>query len=62
MVGCQRLVGTNTEVTVKLAGSGQGTAQPDMTEFFDFVNPPWVHGPKLPAQNSDGACYLDHLP
>jgi phospholipase C len=37
-------------------------AQPDMTEFFDFVNPVWIHGPKLPAQNGGGACYLDHLP
>ncbi len=37
-------------------------AQMDMTEFFDFANPPWVNGPKLPAQNGGGACYLDHLP
>jgi phospholipase C len=37
-------------------------AQMDMTEFFDFVNEPWKNGPKLPAQNTGGACYLDHLP
>jgi phospholipase C len=37
-------------------------AQMDMTEFFDFVNPPWVTPPSPPAQNVSGPCYLDHLP
>jgi phospholipase C len=37
-------------------------AQIDMTEFFDFVNPPWMTPPKPPAQTTNGACYLDHLP
>jgi len=40
-------------------------AQMDMTEFFDFTNPPWVVPPTaamVPAQNTSGACYLDHLP
>jgi len=37
-------------------------AQPDMTEFFDFTNPPWMTPPVPPAQNTGGACYLDHLP
>ena len=33
-------------------------AQMDMTEFFDFSNPPWMTPPVPPAQNRDGACYL----
>ena len=37
-------------------------AQIDMTEFFDFANPPWMTPPAPPAQNTSGACYLDHLP
>ena len=37
-------------------------AQMDMSEFFDFVNPPWVTPPSPPAQNVSGPCYLDHLP
>ena len=37
-------------------------AQMDMTEFFDFTNPPWVTPPQVPAQNQGGPCYLDHLP
>jgi phospholipase C len=36
--------------------------QMDMTEFFDFVNPPWVTPPSPPAQNMGGPCYLDTLP
>ncbi len=37
-------------------------AQIDMTEFFDFNNPPWMTPPSPPTQNTSGACYLDHLP
>lgn len=37
-------------------------AQIDMTEFFDFVNQPWMTPPQLPTQNTGGPCYLDHLP
>ena len=37
-------------------------AQIDMTEFFDFNNPPWVTPPTPPAQNVNGACYLNKLP
>ncbi|UWZ82708.1 phospholipase C [Occallatibacter riparius] len=37
-------------------------AQMDMTEFFDFDNPPWISPPTPPAQNTNGACYYDHLP
>jgi phospholipase C len=37
-------------------------AQIDMTEFFDFNNPPWLTPPNPPAQNTSGPCYLDHLP
>jgi phospholipase C len=32
-------------------------AQPDMTEFFDFVNPPWVTPPTgIPTQPTTGPC------
>jgi phospholipase C len=37
-------------------------AQMDMTEFFDFNNPQWMTPPTPPAQDTNGACYLDHLP
>ena len=37
-------------------------AQPDMTEFFNFSNPPWMKPPVPPTQNTSGACYLSHLP
>ncbi|HEV2326080.1 MAG TPA: alkaline phosphatase family protein [Terracidiphilus sp.] len=40
-------------------------AQMDMTEFFDFQNPPWMtppSNPPPPVQNTKGACYVDHLP
>ncbi|HKF21401.1 MAG TPA: alkaline phosphatase family protein [Candidatus Angelobacter sp.] len=36
--------------------------QMDMTEFFDFDNPPWMNPPNPPAQNVNLACYKDHLP
>jgi phospholipase C len=37
-------------------------AQIDMSEFFDFSNPPWITPPNPPAQNTSGACYLNQLP
>jgi phospholipase C len=37
-------------------------AQMDMTEFFDFNAPPWMTPPSPPPQNTNGACYVDHLP
>jgi phospholipase C len=37
-------------------------AQMDMTEFFDFKNPPWMIPPTPPTQPTNGSCYLDHLP
>jgi phospholipase C len=42
--------------------TARDAAQMDMTEFFDFKNPPWATPPVPPAQNMSGACYLDHLP
>jgi len=42
--------------------NARDAAQIDMTEFFDFNNPPWMTPPTPPAQNTNGACYLDHLP
>jgi phospholipase C len=37
-------------------------AQMDMTEFFDFANPPWMTPPIPPVQHTNGACYMNHLP
>jgi hypothetical protein len=37
-------------------------AQMEMTQFFDFSEPVWLIHPTPPAQNTNGACYLDHLP
>lgn len=42
--------------------SKRDAAQPDMTEFFDFVNAPWEIPPFPPDQPVTGPCYLDHLP
>jgi len=42
--------------------TARDNAQPDMTEFFDFNNPPWMTPPNPPTQLTNGACYLDHLP
>jgi phospholipase C len=42
--------------------NARDAAQMDMTEFLDFSNPPWTTPPTPPAQNTSGACYLDHLP
>jgi phospholipase C len=36
--------------------------QDDMSEYFDFTNPPWTTPPVPPAQNTGGACYLNALP
>jgi phospholipase C len=37
-------------------------AQMDMTEFLDFAHPAWLIPPNPPAQNTNGACYLNKLP
>lgn len=37
-------------------------AQMDMTEFFDFDNPPWATPPTPPTQPTNGPCYMDKLP
>ena len=37
-------------------------AQMDMTEFFDFTNPPWKTPPQPPNQSTTGACYTNQLP
>jgi len=37
-------------------------AQMDMTEFFDFEDPPWMTPPGPPEQNTSDACYLNRLP
>jgi phospholipase C len=42
--------------------TARDAAQMDMTEFFDFANPPWMIPPSPPTQNILGNCYLNHLP
>ena len=43
--------------------TARDAAQLDMsTEFLDFTNATWKTPPTPPAQNTGGACYLDHLP
>jgi phospholipase C len=42
--------------------TNRDAAQIVMTEFFDLVNMPWQIPPVPPQQNTNGACYLDHLP
>ncbi len=42
--------------------TNRDAAQPDMTQFFDFNNPPWMTPPTPPVQYTNGQCYLDHLP
>ena len=37
-------------------------AQIDMTEFFNFNNPPWMTPPVPPQQSTSGPCYLNMLP
>jgi phospholipase C len=36
--------------------------QMDMTEFFDFTNPPWLNPPNPPMQETDLACHNNYLP
>jgi phospholipase C len=42
--------------------NARDAAQMDMTEFFDFTDPPLTVAPSPPAQNTSGACYLNQLP
>jgi phospholipase C len=42
--------------------TARDAAQIDMTEFFDFVNPPWMTPPSPPTQPTNGQCYVDKLP
>jgi phospholipase C len=37
-------------------------AQMDMTEFFDFTNPPWTTPPSPPGQNQSGTCDVHAVP
>ncbi len=37
-------------------------AQPDMTEFFDFSNPPWMTPPTPPSQDVTKPCDYTNLP
>jgi phospholipase C len=37
-------------------------AQMDMTEYFDFTNPPWLTPPVPPVQSTSSPCYLNRLP
>jgi phospholipase C len=42
--------------------SARDAAQQDMTEFFDFANPPWMTPPTPPVQNKSNPCYLTSVP
>lgn len=42
--------------------NARDAAQIDMTEFFNFSDPPWLTPPTPPAQKRGDPCYLDHLP
>jgi len=42
--------------------TARDNAQPDMSEYFDFNNPPWLTPPTPPTQNESGPCYLNKLP
>jgi phospholipase C len=37
-------------------------AQINMTQFFNFNNPPWLTPPTPPQQSTSGPCYLNKLP
>jgi phospholipase C len=42
--------------------TARDAAQPNMSEYFDFNNPPWLTPPTPPVQNTSGPCYLNQLP
>jgi phospholipase C len=42
--------------------TARDAAQPDMTEFFDFTNPPWMTPPTPPAQPTNMPCYMGQTP
>jgi len=42
--------------------TARDAAQPDMSEFFDFNNPPWMTPPTPPVQPTNAPCYVDRLP
>jgi phospholipase C len=42
--------------------NNRDAAQMDMTEFFDFNDPPWLTPPTPPQQNVSNPCYLTKVP
>lgn len=42
--------------------TNRDAAQIDMTQFFNFNNPPWMMPPTPPQQSTSGTCYLNKLP
>jgi phospholipase C len=51
------------EVRFGLANlTARDAARMDMTEFFNFTNPPWKTPPVPPAQKISNLCYLNTLP
>ena len=42
--------------------SKRDAAQMDMTEFFDFTNPPWMTPPSPPEQSQSGVCDYSAIP
>ncbi len=41
--------------------TARDAAQPDMTEFFDFVNVPWATPPTPPTQVTNGPCFFPNI-
>ncbi len=42
--------------------TARDAAQPDLQEFFDYVNVPNASPPSPPQQPTDGPCYYNHVP
>jgi phospholipase C len=42
--------------------TARDAAQDNMSQYFNFTNPPWTTPPTPPTQNTSGACYLNTLP
>jgi phospholipase C len=43
--------------------TNRDAAQPDMREFFDFNNPPWLTPPtNIPTQPTTGPCNYTNIP
>jgi phospholipase C len=50
-----RFIGQGTHLTARDA------AQPDLLDFFDFINTPWKTPPSPPMPAAPGACHADNM-